>query len=132
MPLESATLYAGTTNSCTGGTEFTLTPDGVTVANGLHLINAAVTDFRIRPTVTVKNKQPTLDGLGVYGKDRKTITLVEPQILASGKTVFNLIRIEREVHPELSAASAKDLLDKASQMCYDTDFAQFWASGSLA
>jgi hypothetical protein len=60
------------------------------------------------------------------------MTLVEPMIDSFGKTQYNLIRIEREVHPELDAADAVDLLKKGAQLCVDSDTTDVWASGSLA
>lgn len=132
MGLQSAVISAGATLSSTGGTDTTLTPDGQTVPNGLHLIDASVTDFRIRPGLTAKYRAPTLDGSGLYSKDKKTLVYVEPVILASGKTTFCVVRIEREIHPEVSAAVALDILLKGSQMCFRADFTNFWTSGSLA
>lgn len=116
----------------TGGSDLTLTPDGVTVANGVHVSDAAQTDFRVRRNLTVKNKPPVLSSTGVYSKDRKSMTFVAPKLLASGETVFNLIRIEREVHPESTAAEALDLTMVGAQLCSDTDFTAFWSAGSLA
>jgi hypothetical protein len=52
--------------------------------------------------------------------------------LASGKVVFNVIRIEREVHPEFSAANATDLNKVGAQLLFDTDMDNFWAAGSLS
>lgn len=116
----------------TGGSDMTFTSDGTTVANGVHLANAAQTDFRIRENLTAKNRNPVLGVDGVYSKDKKSITYVEPKILASGKVVFNLIRIEREVHPESTAAEALNLNMMGAQFLSDSDYTAFWASGSLA
>lgn len=117
----------------TGGSDKTFTPDGVTVANGIHLANAAQTDFRIRENITIKNKIPTLNAAtSRYSKDRKSVTLVAPKILASGEIVFNLIRIEREVHPESTAIEALELCMLGAQLCSDSDLANFWSAGSLA
>lgn len=132
MSLVNASILTGTTVSAAGGTAVNYTPDGVTIPNGMHLIDAAVADYRVRPQLTVKTKFPTVDSLGVYSKDKKSCILVEPYILASGKTVFNLIRIEREVHPEFPAANALDLNKKGAQMLTDSDFTSFWATGSTA
>jgi hypothetical protein len=110
----------------------TFTPDGVSVANGIHLSNAAQADFRIRENMTIKYKPPALAGDGSYTKGKWSITYVEPKILTSGATVFNLVRIEREVHPESSAAEALNLLMVGGQLMADADFAAFWAAGSLA
>jgi len=132
MGLQSATLLNGNTNAATGGSAITLGPDGQTVANGIHLIDASVTDYRVRPQVTAKVKMPTLDNLGAYSKARKTLTITIPKILASTKTVFPLIRIELEDHPEMSQAEVDKLKNWACQTLMDTDFTSFWATGSIA
>jgi len=51
--------------------------------------------------------------------------------LASGKVVNNVLRVEREVHPEYSAANATDLNKLAAQLLVDTDADNFWSAGSL-
>jgi hypothetical protein len=133
MPLNGAQIMAGATScSVTGGSSKTFTPDGQTVANGIHLIDASQPDYRIRENMTIKQKVPTIDSAGVYSKDKKSITIVIPKILESGKTVFNLIRIEREVHPESTSAEATELLLQGAQVLFDSDFASFWSAGSLA
>lgn len=133
MALQNAVVKTGASAMTpTGGSDETFTPDGVAVANGLHLADAAQTDFRIRKNMSVKNKVSTLSATGEYSKDKKSITFVAPKILANGKTVFNLIRIEREVHPESTAAESLDLNMIGAQLLTDADFTAFWASGSMA
>lgn len=116
----------------TGGTAMTLTLDGVTIPNGIHVANALQTDFRIRENATFKNRSPVLAGDGTYGKGKQSVTLTLPKILASGKVVFNLVRIEIECHPESTVAENLDLRMLGAQLCSDTDFSSFWSSGSLA
>jgi hypothetical protein len=133
MPLKGAVIKDGASAMTpTGGSDMTFNEDGQPVVGGVHLANTAQTDFRIRENMTVKQKVPTISASGVYSKDKKSITYVEPKILASGVTVFNLIRIEREVHPESSAAEALNLNMVGAQLLSDSDFANFWAAGSLA
>lgn len=133
MPLNGMIVKTGSTAMTpTGGSDKTLTTDGVTVQNGLHLIDAANADFRTRANCTIKNKPPTLQADGKYSKDKKSVTYVQPKLLADGSTVFNLVRIEREVHPESTAAEALDLCMIGSQLLADTDLTSFWSAGSLA
>jgi len=133
MPLNGAIIKTGASAMTpTGGSDETFTSDGISVSGGIHLADAAQTDFRIRKNMTIKNKPPTLLSDGSYSKDKKSITFVFPKILASGKTIFNLVRIEREVHPETSAADALDLAMIGAQLLTDSDFTAFWASGSMA
>ena len=132
MGLQNATLLDGGTVSATGGTSKTYTPDGVPVARGIHCIDASQTDFRIRPQFSAAVKQPTLASDGTWSKGRKTLTIVIPKLLASGKQIFPLVRIEFEDHPEMTSAEQNRLIGLASQALSDSDFTNFWQVGSLA
>lgn len=116
----------------TAGTDQTFTADGVAIANGLHLVDAAQTDFRIRRNITAKVKQPAYDSVNKsFSKDKKSVTLVQPKILVNGTVVYNLVRIEREVHPESTSAEALDLNRCGAQLLCDSDYDAFWSVGSL-
>lgn len=138
MSLANASVLTGATVSATGGSAVNYTPDGRSIPNGLHLIDASNTDFVTRAQLTAKTKDPVLspipggNGALGYGKDKRSVVLVEPFKAANGTIHFNLIRIEREVHPETTAAAALDLNKKGAQIATDSDFTSFWATGSLA
>lgn len=133
MGVQNATIKAGATSlSVTGGTDMTYTPDGTVVEGGIHIANAAQSDFRIRENITLKNKQPALQPDGSYSKAKRSVVAVFPMLTASGKTVFNLFRGELEVHPEASVAVASNIQLQGAQIMSDPDFASFWSTGSLA
>lgn len=133
MGLKSMSLLAGASVSASGGTALAFAEDGVSIQNGLHLIVPADADYQTRRQVTVKYRQPSLDTkTGAYGKDKKSISLALPMTLSDGKVVFNTIRIEREVHPSLSAANAAELCALGAQLLTDADCTSFWATGSLS
>jgi hypothetical protein len=133
MGLKTMTLLAGATVAATGGTALAFADDGVSIQNGVHLIVPADADYQTRRQLTAKYRQPSLDvKTGVYGKDKKSISLALPVVLADGKVVFNTIRIEREVHPSLAAASALELCNLGAQLLTDSDVTAFWATGSLS
>lgn len=133
MPLSSFAILAGGTNSATGGTSKTYTIDGKPIVGGVHVQDASVTDFRVRPNATFRNREPKYNSaLKKFSKDKKTVTLVIPKILADGSVEYNLIRIEREVHPESTAAEALELNTQGAQLLFDSEVAAFWASGSIA
>lgn len=132
MGIKNMSLLTGTAISATGGTAFVFADDGVTIQNGVHLVVPATVDYRVRESATLKFKPPSLDTLGVYSRDKKSVSFTVPMILASGKVVNNVIRIEREVHPEFSAANCVEMNKKASQLLFDTDTDSFWAAGSMA
>lgn len=133
MGLKSMSLLSGATVAASGGTALALAEDGVSIQNGLHLIVPSDTDYQTRRQVTVKYRPPTLDAkTGSYGKDKKSISLSLPMTLSDGRVVFNTIRLEREVHPSLSAANAAELCALGAQLLVDSDVTQFWATGSLS
>lgn len=132
MGLQNMQILSGATVSATGGTAMVFGPDSVKVDGGVHLVDTGATSFITQANVTAKVKQPTLLTDGRYSKDKKSILLVEPMVDSKGMTVFNLIEIRREVHPELPAADAVKLLNKGAQLCFDADLTAFWANGSLS
>lgn len=133
MGLKNMSLLTGGTVSTTGGSALVFADDGVTIQNGLHLIVPADADYQTRRQLTAKYRPPTLDSkTNSYGKDKKSLTLAKPVVLTDGRVVFNTIRIEREVHPSVSAADAADLCVLGAQLLVDADVTNFWATGSLA
>jgi hypothetical protein len=132
MGLKTMSLLANATVSVTGGTALAFAENGQSIQNGVQLIVPSDTDYQTRRLATAKVKQATLDTkTGAYGKDRKTISITWPQVLPDGKVVFNVMRIEREVHPSFSAANALELLKLGAQACVDSDVTDFWAAGSF-
>lgn len=133
MPLSSLIVKRGATAMTpTAGTDVTFTPDGVVVTRGVHVADASEADFRIRQSMMFQNRNPALNSDGTYTKDKKVCTITKPKILATGKVVFNVLRIEREIHPESTAAEALDFNMLGAQVLSDSDVTAFWASGSLA
>jgi len=132
MGLKNMSLLTGATISATGGTAQVFADNGVTIQNGVQLVVPATADYRVRQNATAKYRAPVLNTDGTYTRDKKSISYTVPQILASGKVVFNVIRVEREVHPEFSAASALELNKIGAQLLFDTDLDNFWTAGSLS
>lgn len=134
MGLKNISLLAlATSNVPTGGTPLVFADDGITIQNGLHLIVPADADYQTRRQVTAKYRPPTLDPkTGVYGKDKKSLCLVQPILLPNGSVSFQTLRIEREVHPSLSMAQAAELCSLGAQLLTDNDVQSFWATGSLS
>lgn len=133
MPLNGATLLTGTTLGTTGGTAKTFSSNGLTVKNGIQLIDSSVTDFRIRPVMTVKVAQPVLDkATGKWLKGKKEISLTVPKLLSDGTQEFPNITVILKDHPECTAAEILLLLHYMAQALFDADFASFWTTGSVA
>lgn len=129
--IKTMTVKSGATMAPTGGTDLVFAPDGITIQNGVHLTVPAVTSYASRPNATVKYKPVTINSDGSFSKDKKTVSYAVPMTTAAGTIVYNTIRIEREVHPEFSAANALDMNIVAAQILTDSEAANFWAAGSL-
>lgn len=132
MPLNGMTLLQSGTISATGGTSKTFTADGQLAPGGVHLIDASVTDYRTRPSITTKYKPPTLDKSGAYSKAKHSMTGVRPFISADGMTHFNLVRTEIEIHPETPETERVILRAQGAQHFSDADTDNFWVAGSAA
>lgn len=131
MGVQNTTLLAGATVSATGGTakDFVLSP--VEIASGIHLVEDGVADFKTTDQLTLKARLPQLNN-GKYGKGKRWATLVAPMETADGETVFNLVRIEAERHPEMSESDYMDMLKQAAQLFIDSDLDSFWKTGALS
>lgn len=132
MALKNMSLLTGATIAATGGSALAFADDGISITNGVHLVVPSDTDYQTRRQATFKYRPPTLDAkTNVYGKDKKSVSIVDPIVLPSGQIVFNSVRIEREVHPSYPAADCIELNKLAAQVFVDSDLDNFWAVGSL-
>jgi transcriptional/translational regulatory protein YebC/TACO1 len=130
--IQTMTLKSGATLGTTGGTDYVFAPDGITIQNGVHLTVPAVANYAERPVATVKYRPPVLGADGGYTKDKKSVSFSIPRTLSNGKVVFDTLRIEREIHPETTAADALDMNVLGAQMLFDSEAATFWSAGSLS
>lgn len=131
MGLKTMSLLAGATVSATGGSALAFSNDGVSIQNGLHL-SVPGEAFAGRRQCTVKYRAAVLDPkTGMYGKDKKSMSLSRPVTLTDGRIVFETIRIEREMHPLTTDADAVEMNKLGAQLLTDSDTAAFWSAGSL-
>jgi len=131
MPIKNGTILSGATISATGGTSSTLTSDGQTVQNGVHVIDASVTDFRVQPHITFKNRPAKVGSDGKWGKFKRENVLTIPKILADTSQGFPNIRVTLEGFPEMTQAEIIKLIDWQAQLFTDADFRSFWLSGAV-
>lgn len=133
MSLSSFSILAGGTNSASGGTSKTYAADGKPVIGGIHVQDSSVADFRVRPNITFQYREPKYNSaLKRFSKGKWKATIVIPKLLADGSTEYNLVRIEKEVHPESTAAEALEIIVQAAQLLFDSETAAFWATGTTA
>lgn len=133
MGLRNMSLAEAATVATTGGTPLTFTDNGVSIQNGLQVVVPTDTDYATRRQATFKVRPAALDPkTGAYGKDKKSVSFAIPIVFSDGRVIYNTIRIEREISPQLSSENATELLKIGAQLLTDTDTAAFWASGSLS
>lgn len=132
MPINGATVLVGATGATTtGGTSITLSSDGHEIKNGVRIVDAAETNFLEQLQMTLKARHPQKQSDGSYSKAKRWATIVKPYQIASGDYVFNLARIETEIHHETPEADAMSIYMLGAQFFYDADFGLFLKSGSL-
>lgn len=131
MAIQNSTILTGATSSAAGGVSSTLSLTGNKVQNGIQVADMGVADYRIRPFINFKYRQPGFTA-GVYGKAKNEAMIVIPKILTSGLTVFPLLRIGFEPHPEMTDAEMVKMLSWGAQLLYDADYVSFFKYGALA
>lgn len=130
MGLKNSSILTGAAISTTGGSPLTLVDDGVSVANGFHLAFLEDPDYQTRRQVVIKHRPPTLDPkTQTYGKDKKSITIVNP-VEKDGRMYFETLRIEREVLPSSTADANANLNTMGAQLLTAASAEDFWRVGS--
>lgn len=135
MGVQNATLSVGGSVSTTGGVSTAFVTNGAEVNGGIQVVDSANTNAVTRASITARTiKSAALDmSTGVYaGKTKRQVQLVRPKVTASGRVVFPLVRVELEVHPEMTDAEVSALMSEGAQLLVDPDFTNFWKIGSLA
>lgn len=131
MPIKGATIVSGGTLAATGGASSTLSTTAQTVANGVQVADTAVTDMRVRPTVTCKVRPAKLLADGTWAKQKVDVTIVMPKLLSNGTIAFPVHRQSLEIHPENTTAEIKKLADWGAQVMFDADFTNLVQVGSV-
>lgn len=132
MGLKNLSIVSGAAIAVTGGSAKAFIDDGVTVPNGVHVVCPATVDARVREHATFKVRPAVVLPDGTFQRRKDVVSITFPQLLASGKVVNNVIRVERDVHPELAAAEAVNQLKMAAQLLIDSDLDNFWLVGSMS
>lgn len=122
-----------TSMSVTGGTSKTYTPDGQQVTNGIHVADSSVSDFRVRPHITWKNRNPQRLSDGTYGKGKKDVIVTYPYLDATtGRVEFATARYCFEYNPVIPAATQKNARYLLAQCLFDADAENFHVSGDIS
>jgi hypothetical protein len=131
MAIDGISLNEGATYTPAGGSAITFDSTGETVANGVVCHNSAESDFFAREKLYATSRMPSLGSDGEYSKLKSSLRIVRPSTLASGKVVYNLIRIEVEVHPEDGATEVANLRTLGLAALNSSSLDDFFESGSI-
>lgn len=120
---------AATSMSVTGGTALAFTETAKAVPSGIEVSAASVADFRVRPFVEFKNRQPVVQSDGSYSKAKREVKLVCPRLDANNKPYFDVVRITFEASPLTTDANQLDMRLMAGQILGLATLATFWSGG---
>lgn len=128
----SVTIKTGATGfTVTGGTDKIFSADGQTVQNGIHMADGSTADFRVRPHVTFKNRNPQKQTDGTYSKGKREAILTIPILKANGTVAFNTWRYSQEYDPEVPVATEKDGRFMMAQILFDAETESFNSVGAI-
>lgn len=133
MPLNGMVLKDGATGMTpVGGSDMTFTLDGTSVANGVHVSNAANSDFLTRENFTFKYRPPKQNADGSWTKAKFSIVYAEPSVNAAGFQVFDVGRFDLELLPTSAASVGTNICYMMAQALSDADTASFRTTGTTA
>lgn len=128
----SVTIKTGATGfTVTAGTDKVFSDDGQTVTNGRHYADAGTADFRVRPHVTLKNRNPQRQSDGSYSKGKREFILTIPILKSNGAIGFNTWRYSQEYDPEIPVATEKDGRYMMAQLLFDLETEAFNTTGAI-
>lgn len=132
MPLNGISIQKSATSmTVVGGTAAVHESDGLEVKNGIHVVDTSVTSKVERPHATFKSKPFALQSDGSYSKGKLSVNYTKPKTLASGATSYQVVRVEFEIHPELTNAEILDLRLIGAQLITDAETDGFFNNGSI-
>jgi len=110
--------------AASGGTAVTFVSNGSPSAGKLNIFVSAATDLRLRRSIDVTVRPPSANVSAPNGYTQARISFLfkKPKLLANGKITVNTSRVEFAYDVETTQAEIQDLLDTASQICFDADF----------
>lgn len=132
MAINGLQINSGASISATGGTAMTFTTDGQLVANGIHVSDLSVADYKVRPGITFKARMPQKRPDGTWQKGKFSATLTRPKTKADTTVDFPLARAEIEFLDESTQAEMLELRKQLAQLLVLAALNDFWNGGSKA
>jgi len=125
MSLSNAGIVTAPSSiAATGGTALNFSSVGSPSKGKVSLIVTADTDLRLRRTIDVSASAPTVNAGAPNGYSQARVQFLfrKPKLLANGKITVNTVSVNFGYDVETTQAEIQELLDVASQMCFDADF----------
>lgn len=133
MSFELMTLATDGVVDVTGGTAVTFTRGSTDIKDGIEVVDAASTDYRMRKRIQGVFKPAILRPDGTWSKAKWNVKLVKPGLDAFGNVVYDLVEHRMEVHPDSQTADST-LLDElrsyGAQLAIDADLNYFHYYGA--
>lgn len=130
MGLQNLQITTGATIAVSGGTAQTFSPDNLEVAGGIHVVDATVSDFRVRPGITFKAKSPTKKSDGTFTKEIRSGKLVLSYLDSAGIVQYDFVEVTTSLTP--GSINLPELRKKGAQLLIDSDTDHFYTVGSKA
>lgn len=130
MGLQNMQITTGATIAVSGGTAQTFSPDNLEVAGGIHVVDATVSDFRVRPGITFKAKSPTKKSDGTFTKEIRSGKLVLSYLDSAGIVQYDFVEVTTSLTP--GSINLPELRKKGAQLLIDSDTDNFFTVGSKA
>lgn len=130
MGLQNLQITTGATIAVSGGTAQTFSPDNLEVAGGIHVVDATVSDFRVRPGITFKAKSPTKKSDGTFTKEIRSGKLVLSYLDSAGIVQYDFVEVTTSLTP--GSINLPELRKKGAQLLIDSDTDNFFTVGSKA
>lgn len=133
MSLNSFQIMDGATGfTVTGGTAKTYAVSGQIVAGGINVSDQSVTDFKTRPHITFRHRQPVRQPNGTYSKGKMFVTFTQPFTKADGSLGYNVERYEKEYDIDATTTSLTNNRRMMAQLLFDSELENFHLVGSVA
>lgn len=123
-----------TSVTVTGGTDQTFTTDGSDKSATENYVDFSVTDFRLRPQVTLRRRYPVRGADGTWSKGKRYYTITYPiTVVENGIQVirYEVIRAETEFYSDSSDAHVKSVCALMAQLITSAATASFQTVGQL-
>lgn len=118
----------------TGGTDQTFTTDGSDQSATQNYVDFSVSDFRLRPKITLRRRYPVRASDGTWSKGKRYYSLTIPVVVTeNGVEVirYEVVRAETEFYSDKTGAEMKSVVAVMAQLMTSDSTSAFQTVGQL-